>query len=106
MSKWLSPGIYGASLTGVWIDDLEAGGCIVTNMEVDFGEIEKRILAYQTRQRNKSIQFGYNYIHKQAKALAPELLKLMKAQPTKPIHSHEPWKQSVKRQGRQIRKSK
>lgn len=35
-----------------------------------------------------------------------EVVKMLKAQPTKPIHSHEPWKQSVKRQGRQIRKSK
>lgn len=105
MSKWLNPGMYSASLTGVWIDDLEAGGCVVTNMELDLGELEKRILAYASK-RKMSIEFGYRQAGKLACAVHPELLKLMKAQPTKPVHSHEPWKQSVKRQGRQIGKSK
>lgn len=66
-----------------------------------------------TRQHNKSVCFAHRYSGKSARLLLadntivdPEVEKLMKAQPTKPIHSHEPWKQSVKRKGRQIGKSK
>lgn len=104
MSKWLSPGIYGASLTGVWIDDLEAGSAVVTSMEVNFTELER--LAMMHVLYGSSTQNISNCAIRKPKLVHPEIAKLLKAQPTKPIHSHEPWKQSVKRQGRQIRKSK
>lgn len=100
MSKMLPPGMYSAQITSFTIDGAE---CIGLVAELDFNGLERRLMAnilYGSSTQNTSSCV------RNAKTVHPEVEKLMKAQPTKPIHSHEPWKQSVKRQGRQIGKSK
>lgn len=98
MSKIMNPGLYGASIRGVAIDDAIG----VVHFELDFHELEKRISAFNFRvvPKTKCDWNGWR------NPIDPEVEKLMKAQPTKPVHSHEPWKQSFKRKSRQVRKSK
>lgn len=98
MSKIMNPGLYGASIKNVVVDDVKG----IVHFDMSFHEMEERVSAFYGRGVHKADFKGYGWRN----PIDPEVEKLMKAQPTKPVHSHEPWKQSFKRKSRQVRKSK